>query len=242
MSSRPINTEELLHRNLPSDKIKINTTVVYIASCYLFTVREVMSSDSSVNDYCRLCAISLLKVKFGSNLGKQGHSSSENQFRPSKRKECFGIVSAEIVKKLDCRLFIPCSILIGSVIHVAEKFVTWASYTSSLKLQLHPRQVPWLRAANVFLTRRTKPAQHGENQNPPVSIRGQQSHAPSIEGSTSATKGKSRKSLYFPLLEKTEEPKSLRDLSEISRGRGGGNFKFGFGNEVTNPCNGSEIY
>ena len=33
----------------------------------------------------------------------------------------------------------------------------------------------------------------------------------------------------------------LRDLSEISRGGGGGNFKFGFGNEVTQPCNGSEI-
>ena len=33
--------------------------------------------------------------------------------------------------------------------------------------------------------------------------------SPSIEGSTSATKGKSRKSLSFFLLEKTEEPKSL---------------------------------
>ena len=33
----------------------------------------------------------------------------------------------------------------------------------------------------------------------------------------------------------------LRDLSEISRGGGGGNFKFGFRNEVTHPCNGSEI-
>ena len=34
----------------------------------------------------------------------------------------------------------------------------------------------------------------------------------------------------------------LRDLSEISRGGGGaGNFKFGFGNEVTHPCDGSEI-
>ena len=33
----------------------------------------------------------------------------------------------------------------------------------------------------------------------------------------------------------------IRDLSEISRGEGGGvgNFKFGFGNEVTHPCNGS---
>ena len=34
----------------------------------------------------------------------------------------------------------------------------------------------------------------------------------------------------------------IRDLSQISRGEGGcGNFKFGFGNEVTNPCNKSEI-
>ena len=34
-----------------------------------------MSSDLSVNDYCRLCTNSL-KVKYESNLGKQGHSSS----------------------------------------------------------------------------------------------------------------------------------------------------------------------
>ena len=33
----------------------------------------------------------------------------------------------------------------------------------------------------------------------------------------------------------------LRDLSENSRGKGGGNFKFGFGNEVTHPGNESEI-
>ena len=35
---------------------------------------------------------------------------------------------------------------------------------------------------------------------------------------------------------------ALRDLSEINRGEGGGNFIFGFGYiEVTHPCNGSEI-
>ena len=33
----------------------------------------------------------------------------------------------------------------------------------------------------------------------------------------------------------------FRDLSEISRGGGGGHFKLGFGNEVTHPCNGSEF-
>ena len=57
-----------------------------------------MSSDSSVSDYCRLGTISF-KVKFGSNLGKQGHSSSENLFKPSKRKDCFEVVSAEICKE-----------------------------------------------------------------------------------------------------------------------------------------------
>ena len=33
----------------------------------------------------------------------------------------------------------------------------------------------------------------------------------------------------------------LRDLSENSRGKRDGNFKFGFGNEVTHPGNESEI-
>ena len=33
----------------------------------------------------------------------------------------------------------------------------------------------------------------------------------------------------------------IRDLSQISRGEGGWEFKFGFGNEVTHPCNKSEI-
>ena len=59
-----------------SDKIKINTSVVYIMqAASFFTRRRVLSSDSSVSDYCRSCTISP-KVKFGSNLGKQGHSSS----------------------------------------------------------------------------------------------------------------------------------------------------------------------
>ena len=128
-----------------------------------------------VHDYCRLCTISF-KVKFGSNLGKQSHSSSENLFWPSNERIALGLCQPKFVKKLDCRFFISCNILIGSVTHVAGKFVTWASFTSSLKLQIHPRQLPWLRTANILLTRRTKPAQHGKNQNPPVSIRGQQSH------------------------------------------------------------------
>ena len=73
-------------------------------------------------------------------------------------------------------MFISCNILIGSVTHVTGKFITWASFTSSSKLRLHPRQLPRLRAANILFTRPTKPDQHGENQNPSVSIRGQLSH------------------------------------------------------------------
>ena len=73
-------------------------------------------------------------------------------------------------------MFISCNILIGSVTHVAATFVTWASFISSLKLQLHPRQVAQLRAPNILLTCRTKQAQHGENQNPSMLMRGQLSH------------------------------------------------------------------
>ena len=92
------------------------------------------------------------------------------------KRSALGLCHPKFEKKLDRRLFFSCNILIGSVTHVVGKFVTWASYTSSLKLPLHPRQVPRLRAANTLLTRRTKPAQHGENQNPCVSIRAQLSH------------------------------------------------------------------
>ena len=59
---------------------------------------------------------------------------------------------------------------------MAATFITWASFTSSLKLQLHPRQVAQLRAPNILLTCRTKQAQHGENQNPSMLMRGQLSH------------------------------------------------------------------
>ena len=49
------------------------------------------------------------------------------------------------------------------------------------------------------------------------------------------------RSTYLSVFSKFVFCTQLRDLSEISRGEGGGNFKFGFGNEVTHPCNGSEI-
>ena len=40
--------------------------------------------------------------------------------------------------------------------------------------------IPRLRTANILLSRRTKPAQHEENQNSSLSIRGQQSHSRSV--------------------------------------------------------------
>ena len=95
--------------------------------------------------------------------------------------------------------------------------LNWASFTSSSKLQLHPRQVPRLRPANILLTRRTKPDQHGENQNPSVSIREQQSHPRSKVPHLLLTKGKSRKSLSFSLLEKIKNLKALLSLILTSK-------------------------
>ena len=163
-------------------------------------------------EYCRLIRVSVIIVGFTRFRLKLNLESILDSKVILLKKICSGhknerstleLCQPKFEKKLDCRLFISCNILIGPVTHVAGKFVTWASFTISLKLQLHPRQVPQLRAANILLTRQTKPAQHGENQNPSVSIRGQL--RPPIEGSTSATKGKSRKSLSFSLLEKIEK-------------------------------------
>ena len=65
--------------------------------------------------------------------------------------------------------------------------------------------IPRLRAANILLPRRTKPAQHSKF----VRVNSRATKTLSIKGSTSATKGKSRTSLSFSLLEKIKKPKSL---------------------------------
>ena len=134
-----------------------------------------MSSDSSVSDYCRLFTISF-KVILEAILESKASFLQKICLGHQNERIALGLCQPKFVKKLDCRLFISCNILIGSVTHVAGKFVFWASFTISLKLQIHPRQVPRLRAANILLPRRTKPAQHGENQNSSVSILGRQSH------------------------------------------------------------------
>ena len=53
------------------------------------------------NDNCRFCEVSF-KIQF-SNLRKLSHSSSENTFKSSKRKDCFGAVLSEIC----CQVRLP---------------------------------------------------------------------------------------------------------------------------------------
>ena len=54
-------------------------------------------SEKNPSDNCRFCNVSF-KLKFGS------HSSSENLFKPSKRKDCFGVVLADICSQVGLKL------------------------------------------------------------------------------------------------------------------------------------------
>ena len=164
-------------------------------------------SDSSVCDYCRLCAISF-KVKVGSNLRNQGHSSSENLFRPSKRKECFGVVSKEIWKEVvlpfvhfmqySDRVCNPCGWKIRNLgqFYRFIKAVITATARTPVKSTKH----------TLDTSDKASPAWRKLKS---VRVNSRAAKSPSIEGSTSATKGKSRKSLFFSLLEKIRKPKSL---------------------------------
>jgi len=51
-------------------------------------------SEENANHNCKLSEVSF-KIQF-SNLSKPSDSSSENLFKPSKRKECFVVVLSEI--------------------------------------------------------------------------------------------------------------------------------------------------
>ena len=125
-----------------------------------------------------------------------------------------GLCQPTFVKKLDCRLLISCNVLIGSVTHVAEKFVIWASFTSSLKLQIHPRQVTRLRTSNTQTSDKASPARKKSKS---VRFNSRAGKSPSIEGSTSAAKGKSRKSLSFSLWRKLKSLKVLFSLILTSK-------------------------
>lgn len=48
---------------------------------------------------CRICSCDF-KIQFGTTAAKDQHRSSENLFLPSKRRECFGTILAEIIKSV----------------------------------------------------------------------------------------------------------------------------------------------
>ena len=166
-------------------------------------------------EYCRLIRVSVIIVGYVQfrlklNLEASLESNSwENLFRPSKQKECFGVVSTEIWKEVGLpfvhfmqysdRVCNPCGWKIRNF---------GASFTSLLKLQLHPQRVPRLRAANILLTRGTKPAQHEENQNLFVSIREQLSH-PRSKVPSRLLKANQESLTPFLFWRKLKKPKSL---------------------------------
>ena len=105
-------------------------------------------------EYCRLIRVSVIivgyYVQFHLKLNLEAILESKaillQKICSGHQNEriALGLCRPKFGKKLDCCFFISCNILIGSVTHVAGKFVTWASFTSSLKLQIHPRQIPRL--------------------------------------------------------------------------------------------------
>ena len=54
-------------------------------------------SEKNSSDVCRFCNV-LFKLKF------ESHSSSQNLFKPSKRKDCFGVLLADICSQVGLRL------------------------------------------------------------------------------------------------------------------------------------------
>ena len=56
-------------------------------------------SETRPSDSCRICKFSF-SVKFGNVSDKQFYSSSQNLFKPSQRKDSFGIVLADICKRV----------------------------------------------------------------------------------------------------------------------------------------------
>ena len=149
-----------------------------------------------------------LKLKFGSNLGKQGHSPSETLFRPSKRKDCIGVVSAEICKEVGWPFF-----------HFMQ-YSYWFCNPCGRKIRNLGQFYQFIKTANTSTASTpVKSSKHTLDTSDKASpawrksksfrVNSRAAKSPSIEGSTSATKGKSRKSLSFSLLEKIKKPKRL---------------------------------
>ena len=115
-----------------------------------------------------------------------------------------GLGQPKFVKKLDGRLFISGYILIGSVTHVASlgqfyQFIKAANTSTASTLVKGSKHT-------LDTSDKASPAWRKSKS---VSVNSRAAKSPSIEGSTLATKGKSRKSLSFSLLDKIKKAKSL---------------------------------
>ena len=117
-------------------------------------------SSKSASDNCRLCGVSF-KIQFG-NLPKQSHSSSENIFKPSKRKECFGVVLSEIVRQVGFSLVQDSSRFSDRVCNPCGRKIRNLGqlYHAQLQRRLHQ----W-KLAKETLTRQIKLVHRGGNQN-----------------------------------------------------------------------------
>ena len=83
-------------------------------------------SETRPCDCCRICKTSF-KVKFGNLSGKQFYSSSQNLFKPSQRKDSFGIVLADVSRQVELvfvedsdRVCNPCGRKILNLGHLFE--------------------------------------------------------------------------------------------------------------------------
>ena len=58
-------------------------------------------SETRPSDTCSICKFSFrVNFEFGNVSGKQFYSSSQNLFKPSQRKDSFGIVLADVSKQV----------------------------------------------------------------------------------------------------------------------------------------------
>ena len=117
-------------------------------------------SSKSASDNCRLCGVSF-KIQFG-NLPKQRHSSSENIFKPSKRKECFVVVLSEIFRQVGFPLVQDSSRFSDRVCNPCGRKIRNLGqlYHAQLQRRLHQ----W-KLAKETLTRQIKLVHRGGNQN-----------------------------------------------------------------------------
>ena len=137
-------------------------------------------------EYCRLIRVSVIivgYVQFRLKLNLEAILESKaillQKICSSHQNEriALGLCQPKFVKKLDCRLFISCRQHSDRVCNpCGRKIRNLGQFYQFIKTANTSKANTPVRAANILLTCRTKPAQHGENQNLSMSIHGHQSH------------------------------------------------------------------